>query len=109
MRVSSVIVLILLSAGAAFAQSKAQAVSRPATVAVARADTRLGATNVVYRSVRNPNVAYSGALVQAIKSRRPLQLINPFAPASYGSGPANTSYDPATGQADGARLFTISF
>ena len=109
MRVSSVIALMVLSAGVAFAQSKEQVVGRVGTVAVSRPDARTASTNIVYRSIRNPNVAYSGALVQAIKTRRPLQLLNPFAPASYGSGPANTSYDPATGRADGARIFTVSF
>ena len=36
---------------------------------------------------------YSGSLVQAVRSN-PLQLINPFAPAIYGNGEANTAAQP---------------
>ena len=109
MRVASVIAVLVLGAGAAYAQSKEQATSHFGTVPAPRPETRAATTNVVYRSVRNPNVAYSGALVQAIKSRRPLQLLNPFAPLSYGSALGNTSQEPATGRADGLRIFTVAF
>ncbi len=109
MRIASVIAIAILSATAAHAQSKEQAISHERTVTVTRPEAP-GTTNyVVYRSIKHPAIAYSGALVQAIKSRRPLQLINPFAPRAYGSAAGNSSQDPITGQADGFRLFTVSF
>ncbi len=108
MRIASVIAIMILGASAAQAQSKEQATSRFGTVTPGRAESR-PTTNIVYRSVRNPTITYSGAVGQALKTRRPLQLINPFAPAAYGSGVGNTSHDPATGVADGFRLFTVGF
>jgi hypothetical protein len=58
--------------------------------------------------IRRRRVSYSGSLVQAIKSHNPLQLINPFAPASAGSGEANTFLDPKTGAAAGYKFISIS-
>jgi hypothetical protein len=52
---------------------------------------------------------YSGALVQLSKADNPLQLINPFAPARYGSGFSNLSIDPATGRSQGISLLTIRY
>ncbi len=108
MRIASVIAIMVLGASAAQAQSKEQATSRFGTVTPGRAESRT-TTNIVYRSVRNPTITYGGAVGQALKTRRPLQLINPFAPASYGSAMGNTSHDPLTGQADGLKIFSIGF
>jgi hypothetical protein len=58
--------------------------------------------------IRNRRTVYSGSVVQAIKTHNPLQLINPFAPASAGTGEANTVVDPKTGAAAGFKLFCIS-
>ncbi len=108
MRLASVIALLVLSAGAGHAQSKEQATGHFGTVAPARAEVRT-TTNIVYRSIRHPSISVGGPLAQAIRTRRPLQLINPFAPASYGSALGNTSHDPLTGQADGFKIFSVGF
>ncbi len=54
-------------------------------------------------------ITYSGALIQLYKTDNPLQLLNPFAPASYGSGYANLSIDPVTKKPAGIALFSINF
>lgn len=54
--------------------------------------------------------AYSGIAVQVVKTRNPLQLINPFAPAEYGSGEQNLvpGRDEVTGRPTGLAILTAS-
>jgi hypothetical protein len=52
---------------------------------------------------------YSGALVQVVKTDNPLQLINPFAPAEYGSGEDNLSRDWSNRKATGLRILSLKF
>jgi len=54
-------------------------------------------------------VTYSGVAVQVVKTREPWQLINPFAPAEYGSGRQNLDHDIVTGKPTAFKLFSISF
>jgi hypothetical protein len=54
-------------------------------------------------------ITLSGIVVEAVKIDNPLQLINPFAPASYGSAEDNTVRDPLTGKASGLKVFAIRF
>lgn len=54
-------------------------------------------------------VAYSGIAVQAVKTRHPLQLLNPAAPAKYGSAEDNTLRDPITGRASGLKILSLRF
>lgn len=61
-----------------------------------------------YPAVRR-KVVYRGALVRLSRTDKPLQLINPFAPAEYGNGYANVSRDLATGKAQGISLFSVEF
>ena len=100
--------LLGLAAGTAPAQDKVDPSARSAPLVERTTELRLTATNNVVRSVKNPNVTYSGVVVQAVK-KNPLQLINPFAPASAGHSEANTSRDPVTGRAGGVKLFAIGF
>jgi hypothetical protein len=53
----------------------------------------------------------SGISVQLIKTRNPLPLINPFAPADYGSGRDNfvAERDPMTGRRMGLKVFSFEF
>ena len=53
---------------------------------------------------------YSGIAVQVVKARNPLQLINPFAPAEYGSGEQNLvpGHDEITGRPTGLSILTVS-
>jgi hypothetical protein len=46
----------------------------------------------------------------AIRTHRPIQLINPFAPVRYGSGQEHASQDPKDpGKPKGVVLFAWSF
>ncbi|PWU20457.1 MAG: hypothetical protein C5B50_03880 [Verrucomicrobia bacterium] len=64
---------------------------------------------------RKPNEAMvgkrlvSGIAVQAAKTRNPLQLINPFAPARYGSGTDNLALNPINGRPEGLKVVGIQF
>jgi hypothetical protein len=59
--------------------------------------------------IKSKNVTYSGIAVQVVKTDRPLHLINPAAPAQYGSAEDNVARDPITGKVSGLKLFAISF
>ncbi len=117
MRSVIIIALTVLVASAAQAQVKGgqalkgQATRKEASSAavVTKSEVQAGATNAVSRSLKNPNIVYSGMGVQAVKSRAPLQLINPLAPANYGTGERNITRDPANGRVDGWNLLSISF
>jgi hypothetical protein len=54
-------------------------------------------------------ITLSGIVVEAVKIDNPLQLINPFASASYGSAEDNTLRDPLTEKASGLKVFAIRF
>ena len=54
-------------------------------------------------------ITLSGIVVEAVKIDNALQLINPFAPASYGSAADNTARDTITGKASGLKVFAIRF
>jgi hypothetical protein len=57
----------------------------------------------------NPAVTYSGIIPQVIKTDNPLQLINPFAPASYGNAADNLDRDIITGRPNGLKFFSMGF
>lgn len=61
-------------------------------------------TNLLTR-VFGLNVHYTGVVPQARKVDKPLQLLNPFAPARYGDGMDNVAVDPATGRAEGILIW----
>ena len=82
-------------------------VNEPALPASAKQELRSRETINAIRSRRHTNVVYSGAAIQAAKSN-PLQLINPFAPARYGNGTANTVTNPFTGRAEGIKIIAVS-
>jgi hypothetical protein len=51
----------------------------------------------------------SGIAVEAVKKRNPLQLINPAAPAEYGSPDDNLVREPPNGRPGGLKIFAIRF
>lgn len=59
--------------------------------------------------IKGKNTSYSGILVQLVKTDNPLQLVNPFAPARYGSGQDNLVRSPLTGRATGLKFLSFSF
>lgn len=52
---------------------------------------------------------YSGILVQVLRSANPLQLLNPWAPASAGAGAQNLVLDPVSGGPSGLKLLAVNF
>ncbi len=54
-------------------------------------------------------LSYSGITVQAIKAKNPLQLLNPAAPARYGSGQDNVVNFPFSGTGPMLKLFSLDF
>ncbi|MEI8045508.1 MAG: hypothetical protein WCL11_29135 [Verrucomicrobiota bacterium] len=58
--------------------------------------------------INKGNVTYSGVVVQALRVN-PIQLVNPAAPANYGSAQDNMLRDPFTGRASGLSIFSIRF
>jgi len=61
--------------------------------------------------IKGNRFTFSGAAVQLAKKDNPLQLLNPFAPAEYGSGRDNlvAERDPVTGRPAGLKFFSIQF
>jgi hypothetical protein len=55
------------------------------------------------------NLSYSGSAVQAVKTRRPWQLLNPAAPPQYGSPEDNVARDQINGRVTGLKVFQIRF
>jgi hypothetical protein len=54
-------------------------------------------------------ITVDGVIPMALRTRHPLQLINPLAPAEYGNGFENVTADPDTRQATGIRFLGIKF
>lgn len=54
-------------------------------------------------------ITVDGVIPMALRTRHPLQLINPLAPAEYGNGFENVTSDPDTRQATGIRFLGIKF
>ena len=61
------------------------------------------------REVVGGKVTYGGIAVAWFKTDNLLQLVNPFAPARYGSGDNNLLRDPSSGRVYGWKLFSIRF
>lgn len=55
------------------------------------------------------NLQADGALPQLLRARNPIHILNPFAPASYGNGFDNLSYDPRTRRGEGIAFLRIKF
>jgi hypothetical protein len=52
----------------------------------------------------------SGVIPRAVRGGDPLQMLNPRAPAKYGTAEENVSLDPdVPGKGNGIKLFNISF
>jgi hypothetical protein len=54
-------------------------------------------------------IAVDGILVQLDKTDNPLQLINPAAPARYGSAEENILRNPASGKVSGLKFLEVRF
>jgi hypothetical protein len=59
--------------------------------------------------IAHRNFTYSGILVECFQTDSWLQLLNPLAPAKYGSGEDNILREPASGRVYGWKLLSIRF
>ena len=50
-----------------------------------------------------------GVIPRAVRGGNPLQMLNPFAPAKYGTAEQSVIIDPDTGKWKGIKLFEIIF
>ena len=50
-----------------------------------------------------------GVIPRAVRGGNPLQMLNPFAPARYGTGEQSVAYNPISGKYDQITLLDISF
>ena len=50
-----------------------------------------------------------GVIPRALRGGNPLQMLNPKAPAQYGTAEQSVAYNPFTGKYDQIKLFEISF
>lgn len=55
------------------------------------------------------NVEYSGIAVAIVKADNKFQLLNPVAPATYGTTESSVVIDPLTRAATGLKIFSIRF
>jgi hypothetical protein len=63
-----------------------------------------------HRSATLSQKNVSGVIPRAVRGGQPLQMLNPLAPAQYGTAEENVLVDPdVPGQGDGIKLFSISF
>ena|SRR3974390_784858 len=118
-----VLLLFLCGALAANAQStNAPTVNSAATNSVARQSGQAlqvqtgekGLSSITLNELKPNEIAkgrflYSGISVEVVKKRNPLQLINPLAPAEYGSPEDNVVRDPINGRGTGLKIFAIRF
>jgi len=57
-----------------------------------------------------PNHEVTGVIPRAIRGGNPLEMLNPFAPAKYGTAEDNTILDPEQpDRGNGIKLFSVSF
>jgi hypothetical protein len=85
-----------------------------ASVAVGQSyETRPKPERVRPTGVRPPPITerenVQGAIPRAIRAGNPLQMLNPKAPAQYGTAEQNVVIDPYTGKWKGIKLFEIFF
>ncbi len=63
-----------------------------------------------HRPVAEAGPQVTGVIARAIRSGNPLQMLNPLAPAKYGTAEENVLLDPdVPGKWDGIKLLGISF
>jgi hypothetical protein len=104
-----VVLSSVLVAGSLWAQDPKPAPPMKAENIPQRRDSLLSPKLSKPNEIAGRKVTYSGVAVQVVKSTEPWQLINPFAPAEYGSGYENNDRDIITHKSNGIKIFSINF
>src|SRR6476620_7927725 len=64
----------------------------------------------IHRPAAEARPQVTGVIPRAIRSRNPLLMLNPMAPAKYGTAEEDTVLGPdVPGRGDGIKLFSVSF
>jgi len=114
--VMKAIVIALIVAGGALAETQAET-TRPLFENYQARKATPPESGIWVQKKSQPNTitrkgfTFSGIAVQMIKTRKPLQLVNPLAPAAYGSGRDNfvAEREPITGRRLGWKFFSFEF
>ncbi len=69
----------------------------------------LSSLEVKPMEIINGKVTYSGIAVELLKADNLLELVNPLAPANYGSGEESILRDPHSGRVYAWKLLSIRF
>ena len=72
-------------------------------------EVRVTVSKPKLNEILHQRFSYDGALVTAVKSHRPWELINPAAPVQYGSLEDSLVRDTVNGRVSGIKLFSIRF
>ena len=92
------IVIVLVLGSAAFAQSSRTIIGKQKPVR---------ATSTPPPITQREKI--DGAIPRGVRGGNPLQMLNPQAPAKYGTSLQNVVYDPVTGRFIGVKFFEIFF
>jgi hypothetical protein len=98
-----IICVLVALAGTGFAQTPRAKKSSFTTTATKNASKKPATPPPVYKD----NV--QGAIPRAVRGGNPLQMLNPRAPAKYGTSADSVILDPDTGKWRGIKLFEILF
>ena len=109
--VNSISLAVMVSMASAFGQEKpTDLTQRPLPESSRRQlESAVEKQSELLNRLFGVDVQTTGVVPMALKSRNPLQLINPLAPAAYGKGFDNTTEDPHTGRRKGISIFGIKF
>src|SRR5262249_44171311 len=96
--------------GTSWAETNSVSVVKPANGVQSRQvittpQPRVVSSNLIVKG----KATYGGVAVQAVRVDNPLQLINPFAPAEYGSGYDNVVFNLSRTRPEGIALLSINF
>ncbi len=109
MRIVSILVLALAALAAnAQTESTTPALESQLTQHISREISRFS-IEAKANEITSGHVTYSGIAVELLKTHNPLQLINPAAPAKYGSPEDNVMRDPISGRVSGWKIFSMRF
>ena len=100
---------VVMVAGAALAQSPSPAPKKKTSGSFTTTQRPKGAPTAAPSASPLPKSETQGAIPRAIRGGNPLQMLNPKAPAKYGTAAQNVLIDPDTGKWRGIKLFEIIF
>ena len=94
-------ILMMMAIGGECRAAENQGFSRDGAAQENRKDGKAGAG----RQAKT----FEGVIPRALRGGNPLQMLNPKAPAKYGTAEQSVAYNPLTGKYDQIKLFEIFF